>query len=322
MAVGSRPLVPSRWRPAAVRPRVHGAGDAAHAVGALRRADQAADHRAAAHHHAARRWSWPRTACPRSASIVATLVGGTLAAGGANAINMVHRPRHRPADAPDAGPAARHRARRAPGAPSSSPSVLEVVAFAAAVVAGQPAVGRARPRRHRCSTSFVYTIWLKRTSHPEHRDRRRRRRRARARRVGGRDGRSGLARPRPVRRHLPVDAAPLLGPGHPLRRRLPGRRRADAAGRGRPGAGRAGRCSAYTLALWASTLVLVPVADLGLDLRRDRVRARRGVRRRVRRSRRAIPRPAGRCRCSRSRSPTSRCCSAPWPLDVLVSSGW
>ena len=39
------------------------------------------------------------------------------------------------------------------------------------------------------------------------------------------------------------------------------------------------RMLAYTVALWAATLVLVPVADLEVDLRRDRGRARRHLHR-------------------------------------------
>ena len=57
-------------------------------LGALHRAHQAADHRAAAHHHGARRWSSPSRAGRATSLVLVTLLGGTLAAGGANAINM------------------------------------------------------------------------------------------------------------------------------------------------------------------------------------------------------------------------------------------
>ena len=54
----------------------------------LRGADQAADHRAAARHDRADDGRGRARACPSVWLIVATVVGGTLAAGGANAINM------------------------------------------------------------------------------------------------------------------------------------------------------------------------------------------------------------------------------------------
>ena len=65
----------------------------------------------------------------------------------------------------------------------------------------------------------------------------------------------------------------------------------------------------YTVALVAFTLVLCPVADLGSDLRRHRRRARRPVPVGHRSISAATPRRSGRCGCSASASPTSRCCS-------------
>ena len=96
----------------------------------LRRADQAADHRAAADHHRARRWCSPSGGWPSTWLVLVTLVGGTLAAGGANAINMYV---DRDIDAPDAahpGSPARHRRRSRPRRRSSFALALEVVAFA------------------------------------------------------------------------------------------------------------------------------------------------------------------------------------------------
>ena len=64
-------------------------------------------------------------------------------------------------------------------------------------------------------------------------------------------------------RHLPVDAAAFLGARDPLRRRLQGRRRADAAGGGRLASTAADRILGYTVALVGASLLLVPVADMG-----------------------------------------------------------
>ena len=171
----------------------------------------------------------------------------------------------------------------------------------------QPARRRAGPR----ATAFyvgVYTLWLKRTSTQNIV-------------IGGAAGAvpvlvgwaavTGLARlgaDRAVRRHVLLDAAALLGAGDPLRRRLPGRRRADAPGR-RADARRRRQMVGYTVALVVATLVLIPVADLGWIYAVAAVVARRGVPRRHDRPR---PRPdAGppACGCSRTASPTSRCCS-------------
>ena len=95
--------------------------------------------------------------------IVATVVGGTLAAGGANAINMyvdrdidrlMQRTQGRPlvtgAMTPRAALDLRHRARGG--------------RLRRAVAPGEPAVGGAGPRRPRLFYVFVYTLWLKRTS--------------------------------------------------------------------------------------------------------------------------------------------------------------
>ena len=80
-----------RRRPAAAgSAAVTGAADrAARPDRRLRRADQAADHRAAADHHDPGDVRRPARRCRRSAWSLATLVGGTLAAGSANALNCV-----------------------------------------------------------------------------------------------------------------------------------------------------------------------------------------------------------------------------------------
>ena len=240
MAVGSRPLVPSSLAP--------GGSWRLGAMGRRRRATPASAGSSRSRSRASssccssprcRRWCWPRTGLPSLRLIVATLVGGALAAGGANAANMVidrdidrlmPRTQGRPLVTGLVAPGEAIVVRRA---------VLEVAAFAllwwqvnllSAVLA-------------LAAMAFyvvVYTIWLKRTSTQNIV-------------IGGAAGAvpvlvgwaavtGGLAWAalRAVRRHLPVDAAALLGAGHPLRRRLPRRGRADAPGgrsaprRGRP----------------------------------------------------------------------------------------
>ena len=154
--------------------------------GRLRGADQAPDHRAAAGHHGARRWSSPTRGLPVAlADASPPSLGGTLAAGGANAINMYV---DRDIDAPDGAhqePAARHRRHRRPGPPWSSPSASRsspssgsgaTVNLLSAVLAVAACLFYV----------FVYTLWLKRTSTQQHRHRRRRRRRARCSSAGRR----------------------------------------------------------------------------------------------------------------------------------------
>ena len=95
--------------------------------------------------------------------MLATLAGGTLAAGGANAINMVvdrdidavmRRTRNRPlvtgVVTPAAGPGVRHR----PGSAGIRPAVGR----------RQSAVGGAGGLSATLFYVFVYTLWLKRTS--------------------------------------------------------------------------------------------------------------------------------------------------------------
>ena len=200
---------------------------AARRAGRLRGADQAADHRAAARDHRADHGRGQGD--PLVWLMVATVVGGALAAGGANAINMVvdrdidkvmHRTRNRPlvTGVSDAQVGR-----------WSSPSPSRSSAFGELVALGQPALGRPcrlgygllRLRLHAVAQAAL---------EPEHRHRRRRRCRAGARRMGGGHRPPRLAAGRPLRHHLHLDAAALLGPGRPIPRRLRGGRRADAAG--------------------------------------------------------------------------------------------
>ena len=156
------------------------------------------------------------------------MLGGTLAAGGANAINMVV---DRDIDAPDGphqgtgrwSPARCHPARR-----STFAIGLEVLAFA--LLWGTVNLLSAVLAVAACLFYvFVYTLWLKRTS-------------TRNIVIGGAagavpvligwssvTGTLGLGAGRAVRDHLLLDPAPLLGPGDPVQGRLLGRRRADAA---------------------------------------------------------------------------------------------
>ena len=174
--------------------------------------------------------------------IVCTVLGGTFAAGGANAINMyVDRDIDRLMERTKGRPA-RHGRDDARGPPSPSPSLLEVVAFGflwatvnllSAVLAVAACLFYV----------FVYTLWLKRTSthniviggaagavpDPHRLE------------LGHRHPRLGAGAA--VRDHLLLDPAALLGPRHPLPRRLRRRRRADAARWSRACAARPGGSS-------------------------------------------------------------------------------
>ena len=221
--------------PACSEPRIRRPG---HLV---RRADQAADHRAAARHHAAVDGARRRRPA-RLAVVVATMVGGTLAAGSANALNcyvdrdidaIMRRTGHRPL--------ARHEV--SPSGALVFGLVLGVVAVALMALRDQLARRRADRSPRSRSTSLVYTMLLKRRT---------------AQNIvwGGAAGcmpvligwsavtgslawRAGRA----VRRGLLLDAAALLGAGDPLPRGLRARRGADAAGRRVAAAGGAARSS-------------------------------------------------------------------------------
>ncbi len=170
---------------------------------------------------------------PSVGLIVATLAGGALAAGGANAINMyvdrdidrlMHRTRNRPFVT-----GAVH-----PRNGLVFALVLEVVAFAelwafvnllSAVLAASATLFYV----------FVYTLWLKRTSSQNIVIGGAAGSGAGAGGLGGGHGQPELDPARALRPHLPVDAAPFLGIGRQVPRRLPGGRGSHAAGGGHRG---------------------------------------------------------------------------------------
>ena len=141
--------------------------------------------------------------------MVATVLGGTLAAGGANAINMyvdrdIDKLMKRTAEPP-----AGHRRHRAPQRPGLRHRPRGR-GLRLPVGHGQPAVGRARRgglpvlrlRLHAVAQAHV---------EPQHRHRRRRRRRAGAHRLVDRHQLARLGPDRAVRGDLLLDAAALLG---------------------------------------------------------------------------------------------------------------
>ncbi len=169
---------------------------------------------------------------------------------------------------------------------------------------------------------FVYTLWLKRTSTHNIV-------------IGGAAGavpvlvgldrrhrQARLGADRAVRRDLLLDPAALLGPRHPVPRRLRRRRRADAAGRSPAPARPRPASSLYTLVLWGLTLLFAPVAGMG-DLYLVSAIVLGAVFTAVSRcsSCGVAPRrpPSA---CSRGRSRTSRCSSAPSPsINSCVRGG-
>ena len=195
----------------------------------LRRADQAAHHRAAARHHAAVDDPGRRRPARRGRSCVATLVGGTLAAGSANALNcyldrdidaVMRRTGHRPL--------ARHEV---------SPRGALVVRSRCSALCRCCSIGLATNWLAGALTALaiafyvlVYTMLLKRRT-PQNIV------------WGGAAGCmpvligwaavTGSLAWAPVvlfARRVLLDAAALLGAGDPLPRGLRARRRADAAG--------------------------------------------------------------------------------------------
>ena len=159
--------------------------------------------------------------------ITATVLGGTLAAGGANAINMyVDRDIDRLMERTKGRPLVT--GAMSPRAALTFAIGLEVVAFA--LLWGTVNLLSAALAVAACLFYvFVYTLWLKRTSSHNIVIGGRRRGRAGAHRLERRHRHARLGAGRPVRDHLLLDPAPLLGPGHPVPGRLRGRRRADAA---------------------------------------------------------------------------------------------
>ena len=166
--------------------------------------------------------------------VVATMVGGTLAAGSANALNCYVDRDIDAADAPHRAPPAGPRTRsRRTGALRLRPGARRRRRRGRwALVTNWLAAGLTA-----AAIAFyvvVYTMLLKRRTVAEHRLGRRRRLHAGADRLVRGHRLAGLGAGRPVRRRVLLDAAALLGPGHPLPRGLLPRRRADAARRRAP----------------------------------------------------------------------------------------
>ena len=207
------------------RPRVRAAADRRHRRRA-RRASAAyvgltkpRDHRAAAAHHGPGDVPRRSGASRRSWLVVATVVGGTLSAGSANALNCVfdrdideqmRRTRRRPLPrhivSPAGGAGLRARARRG----------LDAVARAAASTGSPPGWRSAanavlRRRLHDAAQA---------AHHPEHRLGRRRRLHAGADRLDRGHRRARLGAGRAVPGRLLLDAAALLGAGDALPRGL------------------------------------------------------------------------------------------------------
>ena len=242
--------------------------------------------------------------------MLATLVGGSLAAGGANAINMyvdrdidaiMHRTAKRPLVTGVIDPR---------GPRSIFAVALEVAAFVELWLAVNLLSAVLAVSRHPLLRLRLHAL-AEADLEAEHRHRRCRRGHARPGRVGGGAGTLEPGAARAVRRDLRVDPAPLLGAGHQVQGGLRRGRRADAAvggvhdDHGPPDPRLHGR----------------PVGHLaGLRCRRRHGRPllgrRRGARRRLPASTpcgstSTRPRPR-RCACSRTPSPTSPCCSGPW----------
>ena len=169
--------------------------------------------------------------------MASVVIGGTLAAGGANAINMyvdrdiddlMRRTRHRPLPRHAVNPAGALWFGVAP----------QRAGLRLADPHRQPAQRAAGDERHRVLRLRLHDV-AEAHDAAEHRHRRCGRLRPGARRLGGGDRRGRPAGARAVRDRLLLDAAALLGAGAALPRRLRGRERADAAGGARRGRDRA-----------------------------------------------------------------------------------
>ena len=117
--------------------------------------------------------------------VAVTMLGGVLAAGGANVAELLHRPRHRRSDVADAQ--SRHRGR--PGQRRSRADIRHTLTVAAVLLLGVMVnwTAAALALAGNLFYVFVYTRWLKRTTPVQHRHRRCGRRGAAARRLGGGD---------------------------------------------------------------------------------------------------------------------------------------
>ena len=249
-ALGGRPSVPARHGPARSALRAAARrGRAAFPSGGLRGPHEAPDHRAPAGHDGADDGRRRPRAAVGCGSWSPPSLGGTAGRRRRQRHQHGRRPRHRPADGAHEGPAARHRRDRRPRAALVFAIALEVVAFAwlwatvnlLSAVLAVSATALLRLRLHAVAEAPVseHNIviggaagavpvlvgWSAVTGEPR------------------------LGAGRALRRHLLLDPAALLGPRHPLPRRLRRRRRADAAvgargpGRRRPHPRLHRRCS-------------------------------------------------------------------------------
>ena len=249
---------------------------------------------------------------PASPTILWTILGGYLAAGGAGAINH-YMDRDRDA-----------RMARTCDRPLVAGRIEPLhglmfgiglgIALGARVQLASPST-RSRPllALSRAARLRVRLHALAEAAHAaEHRHRRRRRRGAAARRLGRGDRRADPRRPLPVRDRLPVDPAPLLGPGAADQgrlRRAPGCpmlpvARGDAATRR--------QILVYSIALVAFTVLPVSDRPLRLALPRRGARAWAPASSAWRRSRSRARRAPRRSASTWPRSPTWRCSSRPW----------
>ena len=251
--------------------------------------------------------------------VAATVVGGTLSAGSASALNCVYDR--------DIDEQMRRTRRRAlprhivsPVAATVFGVVLGVLATVILARLGQPALRGAGPGRRGVLPAGLHGL-AQAPDHPEHRLGRPGRLLPGADRLDRGHRRARLAAGRAVHGGVLLDPAAHLGAGAALPRRLRRRGRADAAG-GR--AARRGRPPDRALHLGDGRHVAAAVAGGGHRprVRRGRGRARRGVPgggapalgpRPGPRTRRERRRASTRCGCSTCRTSTSRCCSSPSP---------
>ena len=161
--------------------------------------------------------------------MLATVAGGALAAGGANAINMV-------VDR-DIDKLMKRTKKRPLVTGAMTPRAALVFALTLegrllrALAGGQPALGRPGRLGHPVLRLRLHAV-AQAPVIAEHRHRRGRRCSARPGRVGGGDRDPLVGTGRALRHHLHLDAAALLVPGRALQGGLRGGRRAHVAGRG------------------------------------------------------------------------------------------
>ena len=197
--------------------------DARRPAGRLRRADQAADRRDGPGHRRRRLPARRPAAASHPSTLLLTLLGTGLVAGGASALEPVPGAGPRRPDAADG----RTDPCRAAGSPRprrrSSASLLGLVGLALLGARRQPGSPRPWRWRHSSSTSFVYTP-AEADDDPEHGHRRGAGRLAAGHRLGGGDGTAGHRGLGAVPDRLPLAVPALPGDRLDLPRRLrPGR---------------------------------------------------------------------------------------------------